>query len=322
MEIINNTSIKNKFSYKGKGSDYALLFFKNFFLTLFTLGLYYPWYTVSLLKHIYQKTEFHKKTFNFTGQGNVIFKSYLKVFFIFIFIEILLITAATSIDPISKTIGLVLGYSLLVLILPFVIHGVAQYRISNTSWNNILFQYTGLKMETFRMFLKGALLSIVTLGVYESWFRVELVKYILQHTKIKNISFDFNGKGDKLFIIQIKFLLLFLPTLGIYTFWYAKNLLKFYTENIKIYQNNKEVAVQLNIKQSDLSLLIITNILLVIFTFGLATPWAYIRFIKYIINNTELEGELDLNDLNSIPDYISNNSKKDTFLSFLDLDLA
>jgi uncharacterized membrane protein YjgN (DUF898 family) len=322
MEIIEDTNQEKKFNYFGKGSEFAVIFFKNIILTFLTFGIYYPWAKVEQLKYFYQVTELNGNRFSFTGTGKEVFKGFIKLYLIFaILLTTILIGSATH----NKTlmfISLGLFYGVLILLIPFAIHGSIKYRSSKSFWNGIRFKYTGMRMEMFRLCLKGFLLTIVTLGIYGSWFDVSIRKYALNHLRFGNLTFDFKGKGDTLFWISLKFVLLFYLTLGIYSFWYIKNVYKFYIENITIYQNNKEIKLKLNITPGGIFSLVIVNMLLIIFTLGLATPWVTVRIFRYALENLVFEGELDLENISLISGDDYDDATGDDYLDFLDIDLV
>lgn len=323
MEIVSNTNPgqENKFNYLGRGSEYAVIFFKNIILTLLTLGIYYPWAKVEQLQYFYKSTELGGKKFNFTGTGKEVFKGYIKIYLIFIVLYTTILIATATKSQNLLFVSFALFYAFLIVIIPFAIHGAIRYRSSKSSWNGIQFKYTGIRMEMFRMVLKGILLTIVTLGIYGAWFDVSLRKYILKHLKLGSITFDFKGKGDELFIINLKFILLFYITLGIYSIWYIKNLYKFYIENIVIYQNNKEIKLKLDITPGEIFKLIFVNFLLIVFTLGLATPWVTIRVFRYAIENLVIEGDLDLDNVKIIASDDFDDATGDSFMDFLDFDL-
>jgi uncharacterized membrane protein YjgN (DUF898 family) len=64
MEIITeNHTEEKRFKYLGSGLEFAIIYFKNIFLIIITLGLYYPWAKVELLKYHYQSTELDNSRF-------------------------------------------------------------------------------------------------------------------------------------------------------------------------------------------------------------------------------------------------------------------
>ncbi|CAL2085612.1 YjgN family protein [Tenacibaculum sp. 190524A02b] len=322
MEIISGLNTeKKKFKYWGKGSEFALIYFKNIFLTIITLGLYYPWAKVELLKYHYQSTELGDSRFTFHGTGKEVFKGFIKVYAIFFILYAFLLYGVQSHNQTIVFSVLGLFYLIFIILIPFAIHGAARYRSSRSSWKGIHFKYLGDRMELFWKCITGTLLTILTLGIYGAWFQVEIRKYILSHLRFGNLSFDFKGKGETLFWINLKFVLLVYITLGIYSFWYIKNLWKFYADNTEVTQDGKKVNFKLNMKPGDVFELMVVNFLLIIFTFGIATPWVAVRTFKFVFSFLEIEEGLDTDTIQqaSYDDY--DDASGDDYLDFLDLDL-
>jgi uncharacterized membrane protein YjgN (DUF898 family) len=323
MEIISESPNSNEkeLKYFGKGSEFAVIFFKNIILNFLTIGLYYPWAKVEQLKYFYQVTELNGSRFSFTGTGKEVFKGFIKVYLVFAILLTMFMIGSSTHNQTLLFVSLGLFYSIIILLIPFAIHGTLRYRSSRSAWSGIHFKYTGIRMEMFRLCLKGFLLTILTLGIYSSWFNVSIRKYALSHLKFGNLTFDFKGKGDELFWINLKLVLLMYITLGIYTIWYVQNLYKFYVENIRVYQNNNEVKFKLNITPGGIFGLVFTNFLLIIFTLGLATPWVTIRIFKYALENIIIEGDLDVENISQIGGDDYDDAAGDDFLDFLDIDL-
>ncbi|MFC2126784.1 YjgN family protein [Bacteroidota bacterium] len=323
MEIVaNQENNKNKtFKFNGKGTALALIYFKNIILTFLTLGIYYPWAKIDILKYFYAETEMDNTPFLFTGKGKDVFSSYLKIFgIVFTFYIFFIIFSATQ-NNTALIVSTLLFYAFIILILPFAIHGAIRYRASKSSWNSVFFKYSGIRMEFFRIFVKGILLTIITFGIYGSWFQVEIRKYIFRHLKFGNLTFDFKGKGDQLFWIQIKLFLLIFITAGLYIFWHLKKVFKFYIENLKVYQNNEELNFKFNANTGQIALLVFTNTLLFIFTFGLAMPWVLTRTFGFILENSELDNVIDYISLKNSFEESEGSKNRDTYLKILDFDL-
>ncbi len=322
MEIISSLKTEKKsFKYFGSGVEFAIIFFKNILLTLFTLGLYYPWAKVEILKYHYQSTELDESRFTFHGTGNEVFRGFVKIYIIFILLYGTLIYGLQSGNQITTILTVAIFYLFFILIIPFAIHGAIRYRSSRSSWRGIHFKYLGKRMELFWKFITGMILTILTFGIYGAWFQIEIRKYILSHLRFGNLSFDFKGKGETLFWINLKFILLFYLTLGIYSFWYLKNLWTFYAENTEVTQDGKKVNFKLNIKPGDIFELMIVNFLLIVLTLGIATPWVTIRTFNFIFRFLEIEEGLNTNVIQqtSYDDY--DDASGDDLLDFLDLDL-
>jgi uncharacterized membrane protein YjgN (DUF898 family) len=101
----------------------------------------------------------------------------------------------------------------------------------------------------------------------------------------------------------------------VYSFWYFKNLFEFYVENTKAYQNNEEIKFKVTASVTSIAKLYLSNFLLIVCTFGLSFPWVYIRTFSFILENTTLQGDVNLSTLkNSLPKEIK--PRKDKFFDF------
>ena len=66
MEVISKKQLLSpSIKYVGKGVEFAIIYFKNIILTILTLGLYYPWAKVEILKYHYQSTALDDSRFSF-----------------------------------------------------------------------------------------------------------------------------------------------------------------------------------------------------------------------------------------------------------------
>jgi uncharacterized membrane protein YjgN (DUF898 family) len=69
--------------FRGNGGELFKILLINFFLTVFTLGLYYPWAKANYLKFLYNNSEFKNSRFQFSGTGKEMFKGFVKVYAFF-----------------------------------------------------------------------------------------------------------------------------------------------------------------------------------------------------------------------------------------------
>ncbi|MDY0781097.1 YjgN family protein [Tenacibaculum sp. IB213877] len=319
MEVLSSLKADQKrFKYVGKGTQFAIIYFKNLLFTIFTLGIYYPWAKVEELKYHYQYTELHATRFTFHGTGKEVFNGFMKVYILFFLLVTFLIFGLQSQNEILATISIGIFYLFFILIIPFAIHGAIRYRSSRSSWKGIHFKYLGNKMELFWKYITGTLITIFTLGIYGSWFMVDVRKYILSHLRFGNLSFDFKGKGESLFWMNLKFILLFIPTFGIYSFWYYKNLWKFYADYTEITQNGKKVNFNFSMKTGDLFELILINFLLVFITLGIATPWVMVRTYTFMFRFLEINEGLDTNSIQQVSYDTYTDAYGESLVDFLD----
>lgn len=290
---------KYTLSFQGNGFDYFKIQLVNIILTIVTLGLYYPWAKARTLNYMYGQTLFQGQPFVFTGTGNEMFKGYIKALGIIIVIYgIGVFIALSNIWGHGGTQLVLLAlYLLLFLIMPLAIHGSYRYRFAKTVWSGIRFGYSGDKTELIKIFIKGLFLTIITFGIYGAWFSMNLRRYLLCHIRIGNARFSYKGVGDEYFWLNVKGYFLTLFTVGIYIFWWQKELFAYFTDNLRLTKDDQTMLVKSNATGVDFAGLIIVNLLLLVFTLGLATPWIVVRTMRFVFNHIELDGTIQFDQL-------------------------
>lgn len=318
---INDINNNKDFIYHGQNGDFFVIYLKNMVLTFLTLGLYYPWAKVEILKYHYQNTQLENSRFQFTGTGKEVFSGFIKVYAFLIGLYVLIIYGATSQNPTLISIVMLVFYIAILCIIPLALHGAMRYRSSRSVYSGIHFKYSGDRSFFFKMFFKELLITILSLGFYSAWMQVNLRKYMFKNLHYGNVNFKFIGEGVDLFLINLKGIILTILTFGIYSFWYQKNIIKFTVDNTKLLQNETESTLDIDITGGGLFKLIFVNALIVMFTFGLGAPIATIRTMTFIFENMKLNGPVDLNNVvqGNIDDY--NDAAGDDFLDFFDFDL-
>lgn len=292
-----NVEFKKGLKFYGNHSTLVGLRILNNLLKAVTLGIYYPWARASELKYMYGETEFLGTRFVFHGTGNELFKGFIKAIFIMILIyAIFIFSALSSSMPIMIT-GFGIAYLIILFIVPVAIHGSYRYRLSRSSWRGIHFGYRGQLMEFVKLFLKEFILTLITLGIYGSWMQVKIRKYLYSNMRFGNIEFDFTGRGLDLFIIRLKGTFLSIITLGIYTFWYMKELAQFEINNLKMTQDGKVINFRTTITAGTIFKMLVGNMLIIIFTLGIATGVAINRAMRTALNNIEFDTDVDANKL-------------------------
>lgn len=313
--------VPQTFAFKGKGSELFGIQLPNWVLTIISLGFYYPWAKVEKLRYLYQKTEFAGSRFKFHGTGKEMFKGFIKAVLLIGVILGGTIALSINLPEESQYLATLFLYFALGLVIPLAIYGQMRYRTSRSSWRGIHFKYTGDLKTMYLIFLKGILLTLVTIGLYLPWFMVDIRKEILGNVRFGNIRFSFDGEGGELFGIHFKGRLLTLLTLGVYFFWYMCELHQFYINNILMEQDGKYSRLEANVNGSGFFKLVAGNILILVCTLGFGTPFTTVRTMRYLINNAELFCNLDLENLEQAePDHIG--ATMEDFADILNLDLA
>lgn len=85
-------------------------------------------------------------------------------------------------------------------------------------------EFTGRGAEIFGIWILNLVLSIITLGIYSFWGRVNIRRYLWQSTRYEDEAFEYTGTGGELFIgFLIVFFIVLLPISA--ANFFAQNLL-------------------------------------------------------------------------------------------------
>jgi uncharacterized membrane protein YjgN (DUF898 family) len=195
------------------------------------------------------------------------------------------------------TAALLFFYAVLILLVPFALHGAYKYRMAKTSWKGIRFGYTGDRKELFGIFLKGFFLTIITLGIFSSWFTINIRRYIFSNIKAGNATFVYTGDGADYFWLNVKGRILTMLTLGVYIFWWQKDQFDFFVNNTRIEQDGDAVFLNSTATGKGFAGLMIVNLLIIVCTLGLGYPWALTRTMSFVMNNIEAAGYYSFDQL-------------------------
>ncbi|WP_205503001.1 YjgN family protein [Rufibacter psychrotolerans] len=283
--------------FQGKGGQLFEIQLANWVLTFVTFGIYYPWAKANQLRYTYGKTKLAGSPFTFHGTGKEMFLGYIKALVLVVAFYAALMYAVFAQDLVLVSYIYLAAFLAIVLLVPVALHGRMRYRMSRTSWRGIHFGYRGSLKELSLAFYRDVFFTIITLGFYRAWLEVNLRQYMMRHLRMGNIQFRFDGTGGELFMIHLKGMILSGLTFGIYLFWYIRDLHLFYMNNTLLEQNGNLIRLDSTVSGLGYARLILGNLLLVFFTLGLGTPWATVRSLRFIINNTDLLGDFNPDSL-------------------------
>ena len=273
------------------------IYIVNYLLIIVTLGIYYPWGKAKVSRYLHSETELEGEPFVFHGTGKEMFIGFIKSVGLFIVVY----GTVGILVSLGGEFGAVLGGLLLIVFfalgIPYAIHSSMRYQTSRTSWNNVHWGYRG-KLKTFiQKFLGGYFLTVITLGIYGSWYVQTLRKYVIGHTRFGNIEFDYQGDGMEYFLLNLKGILLTICTLGIYFFWYNKEVFNYTINHISAKHGEEDITFTSELTGGALLVQVLTNLLLLIFTLGIAFPWVIVRDLRFVYSNIRLSGNFNVEKL-------------------------
>lgn len=312
------------------------------FLGYITGGLYNFWGRTKIRTYIVNHTEFEGERFVFHGTGKELMLGWLKAILICGLVGFglplgLALFFSTVIG--SETLaGAVIITSILILnqlIIPIVMVNVRRYRLSHTSWHGIRFAFRGSVFDFIKIYLKGALLTMLTFGIYYPIFATQRYAFMTRNSYYGNQPFHFDGEGREL---MGSFLRTYLPSLlipvlywrlfggsffsGVLTlvtlgfFW-----MHFFAEKQRYFWDHTSFAAarfRCAITDWDFMMLRVVNVLLMVVTLSFGWAWTKVRAINFLFRHITLEGPLELERIQSADDMTSPTSEG--VASFLEME--
>ena len=289
-----NTSEKMLFTYHGDGLSLAKLTLKNLFFIIITLGIYMPWARTNNRKFFWSNTSFKGDRFSYTGTGEELFKGFVKLFAI-IFCGAIVVQIILAFLPASaKVLSGLLMLPIYIYIFSLAGYSGLKYRALRTLWCQIrfdVFRTKELTREFLYLYIKGSLLSGLTLGLYLPYFTMAKNHFLINKASYgKGVKFSFDGVGSEYFAICVKGFFLSIITLGIYMPWYFIERMKYRLNHTRI----DNAVFNMEVPGSDFFIYSVVGYIFSVATLGLASPWVINRIFKLFIDNLSLNGVIDL----------------------------
>ena len=287
-------STNAKLRYHGEGGALFGLMIVNVLLSIITLGIYSFWAKNKVREFHYGHTSLDGDRFASHGTGGELFAGALKAGLLMGLLGGGL-TAITEmsrrglIDPLVMFGAVAAFYLAIFFLMVIAVNGARRYRLTRSSWRNIRFSFHGRWQQFLGVVVGGAVLSVITLGLYTPWFQNSRRAFFVRNARFGSEPFLYDGKGKALFTEYLKALRLTLPTLGLIWVWYAAFKHRYFWNHTAM----RGARFRSTVSGGQLFGLIFTNGLLVLITFGLAMPWAITRTHTFYCNALSLHGTVD-----------------------------
>lgn len=277
---------KQHAEFHGSGGSLFGIMIVNLLLTIVTLGIYSFWAKVKVRRYLYSQTQFNGDRFAYHGTGKELFIGALKAFGMLAAFYALFTAVAIFV---SQKLAVALIYLGIAALIPLALYGSMRYAMSRTSWRGIRFSFRGRLGECYWQFLGSLLLTIITLGIYAPFFHANMRRYWSNNTYFGNTPFGYDGKGKDLIKHFLLAILLTIPTLYLYWIWYGARQQRYDWAHTG-FGGGKFSSTMTG---GAILWLAFSNILLLVVTLGLAFPWIMIRNIRFMLNRTALEGQIN-----------------------------
>jgi uncharacterized membrane protein YjgN (DUF898 family) len=302
--------------------EYFRIWIVNLALTLVTVGIYSAWAKVRKRRYIYSHTRIAGESFEYRAKPWPILKGRL-IALVVLLAAIAAIKFAPAIpadrgERLLRTLVDNLGFiAIFVFAGPWVIVRAYTFNAYNTAYRNIRLRFRATYWDCLKVTIKYGWLLLLVFTY--PWVRYRLVDFVAKNHCFGTTQFtvsDFKGPfvgaywsapswGFGLFIFlvanviptipskTVQLLLVIASYLSI-LFLYA--CLRAMTINA-VWSNIHVGAVRFEsqLRRLDMMWLYVTNLAAIIFTLGLATPWAVIRTYRYRASKTTViaSGSLD-----------------------------
>ncbi|WP_374078357.1 YjgN family protein [Bdellovibrio bacteriovorus] len=297
MDVSTETTQKGRFqfSYAGNGTEMAILMLKNLFFTIITLGIYRAWAKTNTRRYLWENVKFMGDGGTYVGTGGELFRGWMKLLGILLVLVVVSKAVETLVPILKIPIALIVPFFYL-FVFALATYAGLRYRLSRTLWRQIRFgvdKDEASTKEFTKLYLKGVLFSILTLGFYYSIFRNQVRTYLTNRSRLGSAYFKYDGSDDAYFKMYCKGLLLSIITLGIYVPWFMAKLISFRLKHTSF----QGARFEFTMPGKDIFVYGLMAYIGTIFTFGLAVPWIFTWGLRKITENIYLEGELDLSSI-------------------------
>ena len=277
-------------NFHGDGWGLAKIMFVNWILTVLTLGVYYFWGKTKVRRYLFDQSSFAGDRFSYHGTGGELFRGWI----FFMFLVTVFVGGGVAVERHLGVEAAVIfkgsiGF-IFFLLFPALLVGAYRYRLSRSAWRGIRFSFRGTRKNATLVFLKGYILTLLTLNIYLPFFQMNMQRFWSGNSHFGNQSFKFTGEGKDVFKRFLLLLLLVIPTFGLYIIWYQAYIARYNWSHTHFAGG----TFRFTATGWETFKLHFINLLLLLVTVGLAYPLVTVRMRRFFANHISLMGEIDL----------------------------
>ncbi|HHJ38301.1 MAG: hypothetical protein AXA67_13800 [Methylothermaceae bacteria B42] len=295
-----------RFQFTGTGGEYFKIWIVNLLLTILTLGIYSAWAKVRRERYFYSNTHLAEHTFEYLAEPMAILKGRAIAFAV-----LAGSSAVASFFPLAEP-----AFSLAFLaLLPWIVVKGLKFRMRNSAFKNISFNFNGNYGEAAKAYILWPLLTPLTLGLTAPLMFHRQNRLLVANTQYGTTPFEFSATpkdfykvvGIYVLAMALAFALVFLVArdflpqafvvaiipLGLLAYAY------FRSHIINTVFNHTEFGphqLESRLQTKGLFWIYLTNALGIALTAGLFAPWAKVRLAKYKADHTVLIAQGNLDD--------------------------
>ncbi|MGB4057141.1 MAG: DUF898 family protein [Alphaproteobacteria bacterium] len=281
----------NRSQYDGAVGKIYKIWLLNFFMKIITLGIYSFWGKTRLRKYIASSFILGGDRFEYTGTGKELFLGFLKAvpFIILVYAPYITATIIAGEEAAWPAIFLLP----FLYIVPMAIFMALRYRLSRTTWRGVRGSLTGSAIKYGNLSIKRTFINMITLGIFIPYSDMEKYKFIVEHAYFGNVKAEFKTSAKSLIKTHIITLFLMIPTLGFSRLWYTAALQRAKMNGLFI----GDLRFKSNVTGVDMLKNTLINLLILVCTLGLGTPFIINRNMKFMARHNVIGGDLDTSQI-------------------------
>ena len=306
----------SKVRFNGDGKEFFGIWIVNTLLSIVTLGIYSPWAKVQNTKYLYHNLSIDNHYYDYHAQPIQILKGRL--------IAILAVIIFALLSTVNETIYFI-GLVVLFFVAPWLINKSISFNMRMTSYRNVRFNFKGDYWKTFLWVFIAPILSLFTLYLALPHVLRRRDEYMTQNYSYGNAPFTCSMSSKVYYkaafyalgaIVGISLLIgigvMITSAIGLEVLnamvlllgyiliiaasasTYGSVIRNHYFQSTKI---DGVASFNSSVEIGEFFQLISTNILMIIFTLGLAVPFVQIRSINFLSVNTSVSIEPKIDDI-------------------------
>ena len=301
--------------FTASAGEYFRIWIVNLALTVLTLGIYSAWAKVRRKRYFYAHALLAGEGFEYRGNPVAILRGRI------IAVGILVLYGALGHLSITLQVGVVLVFA---IGFPWLLVRSLAFNAHNTAYRNIRFHFDGTYLDALKVLALCAAVVVLTLGLGYPWAQARLNRFIADHHRYGNAQASLPSLARTFYGIYIRLiglillvvilavvagmligwmvgmsgangraagaltgvLMMPLGILAFYVFGFAYIRARFGNAIWNHLVIGGAVRFESGLRARHLAALYLVNILALVLTLGLATPWAVVRTLRYRARKT------------------------------------
>lgn len=279
--------------FDGRWTELLPIVLVNLLLTIITIGIFRFWARTRVRRYLWSRARLYGEPLEYTGTGLELFVGFVVVFFVVLLPLTLIFFAAEMLSQSGRDLAgifmLFATYLAIFWLIGAAVYRAQRYRMSRTQWRGI----RGAQLE--RGYRYGAIalgflfLNGFTLGLTAPVAAQTLYGYRMNRRYFGSGRFRFKAPVEAIYPTYFVCWILAVPTLFISLFWYYAR----YFSHIARHTAFEGLGFTFDIKPGQLFWFWFVNLLIMVFTLTLGSPFVAMRKIRFLAENLQVSGTLD-----------------------------